>query len=191
MARSPGPDHCISRMAMITRRHQIEYGTTEDHFAEVAVAFRNHAIRNPAAVMRKPMTIQDHHESRLISDPLRLYDCNIETDGACAMIVTSVERARDLKQKQSSSEPALSRRAPTTGVCRASSSASARRTRPSGPGASSSRTRASPLRTSTAPSSTTSLLHSSSSPSRTTDSVGAVKGALSWKAAGSPGPRGG
>ena len=89
----------FQEMAMITRRHQIEYGTTEDHFAEVAVAFRNHAIRNPAAVMRKPMTIRDHHESRLISDPLRLYDCNIETDGACAMIITSIERARDLKQK--------------------------------------------------------------------------------------------
>ena len=89
----------FQEMAMITRRHQVEYGTNEDQFAEVAVAFRNHAIRNPAAVMQMPMTVEDHHASRMISEPLRLFDCNIETDGACAMIVTSVERARDLRQK--------------------------------------------------------------------------------------------
>ena len=88
----------FQEMAMITKRHQIEYGTNEDQFAEVAVAFRQHAMRNPNAVMRQPMTVQDHHESRLISDPLRLFDCNIETDGACAMIVTTAERARDLAQ---------------------------------------------------------------------------------------------
>jgi acetyl-CoA acetyltransferase len=88
----------FQEMAMITKRHQIDYGTTEDQFAEVAVAFRNHAIRNPAAVMRQPMTVEDHNASRMISDPLRLFDCNIETDGACAMIVTTAERARDLAQ---------------------------------------------------------------------------------------------
>ena len=84
-------------MAMITKRHQIDYGTTEDQFAEVAVAIREHAVRNPEAVMRMPMTIADHHASRMISEPLRLFDCNIETDGACALIVTSTERARDLR----------------------------------------------------------------------------------------------
>jgi acetyl-CoA acetyltransferase len=89
----------FQEMAMITKRHQIEYGTTEDQFAEVAVAFRDHAIRNPNAVMRTPLTIEDHHASRMISEPLRLFDCNIETDGAVAMIVTSVERARDLPQR--------------------------------------------------------------------------------------------
>ncbi|MCH2173767.1 lipid-transfer protein [Myxococcota bacterium] len=88
----------FQEMAMITRRHQIEYGTTEDHFGEVAVTFREHAIRNPNAVMRMEMTLEDHHQSRMISDPLRLFDCNIETDGACAMIVTTAERARDLRQ---------------------------------------------------------------------------------------------
>ena len=89
----------FQEMAMITKRHQIEFGTNEDQFAEVAVAFRNHAIRNSAAVMQMPMTVEDHHASRMISEPLRLFDCNIETDGACAMIVTTVERARDLRQK--------------------------------------------------------------------------------------------
>jgi acetyl-CoA acetyltransferase len=88
----------FQEMAMITRRYMIDYGTTEDDFAEVAVTFREHAIRNPNAVMRKPMTIEDHHNSRMIAEPLRLFDCNIETDGACAMIITSTERARDLRQ---------------------------------------------------------------------------------------------
>lgn len=89
----------FQEMAIITRRHMIEYGTHEDQFAEVAVSFREHARRNPNAVMREPMTLADHRASRMIADPLRLFDCNIETDGACALILTSPERARDLQQK--------------------------------------------------------------------------------------------
>ena len=88
----------FQEMAMITRRHMIDYGTTEDQFAHVAVTTREHACRNPNAVMREPMTVEDHHRSRMIAEPLRLFDCNIETDGACALIVTSTERARDLRQ---------------------------------------------------------------------------------------------
>ena len=89
----------FQEMAMISMRHRIEYGTSDDQYAEVAVAFRSHALRNPAAVMREPMTIADHHASRMVSDPLRLFDCSIETDGAVAMIVTSAERAKDLRQR--------------------------------------------------------------------------------------------
>ena len=89
----------FQEMAMITRRHMIDYGTTEDHFAEAAVALRAYAERNPNAVMRRPMTIADHHASRYVAEPLRVFDCNIETDGACALIVTSTERARDLRQR--------------------------------------------------------------------------------------------
>src|SRR5262249_15414221 len=88
----------FQEMAMVSQRHRIEYGTTDDQYADVAIAFRNHAIRNPNAVMRTPMTRADHHASRMVSDPLRIFDCNIETDGAVAMILTSVERARDLRQ---------------------------------------------------------------------------------------------
>ncbi len=88
----------FQEMAMISMRHRIDYGTTDDQYADVAIAFRNHAIRNPHAVMRVPMTREEHHQSRMIADPLRLFDCNIETDGAVAMIVASAERARDLKQ---------------------------------------------------------------------------------------------
>jgi acetyl-CoA acetyltransferase len=88
----------FQEMAMLAMRHRIEYGTTDDQYAEVAVAFRGHAMRNPNAVMRAPMTVADHHASRMIADPLRLHDCCIETDGAVAMLVTSAERARDLRQ---------------------------------------------------------------------------------------------
>ena len=86
-------------MAMIARRHMIDYGTTEEQFGEVAVALRRHAIRNPNAVMSRPMTLEDHRESRYVAEPLRLFDCNIETDGAVAMVVTSTERARDLRRR--------------------------------------------------------------------------------------------
>ena len=89
----------FQEMAMIAMRHRIEYGTTDDQYAEVAVAFRRHAQRNPNAVMRAPMTIADHHASRMISDPLRLFDCCIETDGAVALLLTSAERARHLRQR--------------------------------------------------------------------------------------------
>jgi len=88
----------FQEMAMIAMRHRIEYGTTDDQYAEVAVAFRSHAARNPHAVMRAPITIAEHHASRMISDPLRLLDCCLETDGAVALLVTSAERARDLRQ---------------------------------------------------------------------------------------------
>jgi acetyl-CoA acetyltransferase len=88
----------FQEMAMIAMRHRLEFGTTDDQWADVAIAFREHAMRNPHAVMRTPMTRADHHASRMIAEPLRLFDCNIETDGACAMIVTTRERARDLRQ---------------------------------------------------------------------------------------------
>jgi acetyl-CoA acetyltransferase len=89
----------FQEMAMIAMRHRIEYGTTDDQYAEVAVAFRAHAARNPHAVMRAPLTIAEHHASRLVSDPLRLLDCCIETDGAVALILTAAERARDLRPR--------------------------------------------------------------------------------------------
>jgi len=89
----------FQEMAMIAMRHRIEFGTTDDQYADVAIAFREHAVRNPHAVMRTPMTRADHHASRMIAEPLRLFDCNIETDGACALVLTSRERARDLRQR--------------------------------------------------------------------------------------------
>ncbi len=82
-------------MALIARRHMLDYGTTDDHFGEVACAIRSHAVRNPHALMREPMTLEDHHASRWVAEPLRLLDCCIETDGGCAIVLTSADRARD------------------------------------------------------------------------------------------------
>ncbi len=82
--------------AMFARRHMIEYGTTSEQFGAVAVALRRHASRNPNAMMQKPITLEDHQSSRMIADPLHLLDCCIESDGACAVIVTTADRAKHL-----------------------------------------------------------------------------------------------
>jgi len=87
-------------VALAARRHMHRYGTESRHFGEIAVACRSHANHNPGAMMHgRPMTLDDHQNSRMISDPVRLYDCCLETDGGAAVIVTSSERARDLRQK--------------------------------------------------------------------------------------------
>jgi acetyl-CoA acetyltransferase len=88
----------VHEMALIARRHMVDHGTTETHFGEVACAMRSHAVRNPHALMREPMTLEDHRASRWIAEPLRLLDCCIETDGGTAIVLTSAERARDLRQ---------------------------------------------------------------------------------------------
>src|SRR5262249_11214184 len=85
-------------MALIYRRHMHAYGTTTEHFGHVAVAQRAHATRNPRALMRDPVTLADHQRSRWIAEPLRLLDCCLETDGGCAVVVSSAERARDAPQ---------------------------------------------------------------------------------------------
>jgi acetyl-CoA acetyltransferase len=84
--------------ALRIRRHMEVYGTTSEHFGHVAVTQREYALANPRAVMNgRPMTIADHQESRMIADPYRLLDCCLETDGACAIVVTTAARAADLK----------------------------------------------------------------------------------------------
>jgi acetyl-CoA acetyltransferase len=77
-------------------RHMHEYGTTPRQFGAVAVAMRRHAGLNPRALMRDPITLEDHAQSRRITNTFRLLDCCIEADGAVAAVVTTVERARDL-----------------------------------------------------------------------------------------------
>jgi acetyl-CoA acetyltransferase len=84
-----------SRFGLFARRHMIEFGTTSEQFGAVAVALRRHASLNPRAMMRKPITLQDHQTSRTIADPLKLLDCCIESDGACAIVVTAANRAND------------------------------------------------------------------------------------------------
>jgi acetyl-CoA acetyltransferase len=84
--------------ALKARRHMSLYGTTADHLAEVAINARRNAVSNPDARFREEITVEEHHASRIIADPLRLYDCCMESDGAAAVIITSPERARDLRQ---------------------------------------------------------------------------------------------
>ncbi|MCL2614675.1 MAG: lipid-transfer protein [Nocardioidaceae bacterium] len=86
-------------VAMQARRYVHEYGATSADFGAVAVADRRHAATNPNAFFHgRPITIEDHQASRMIADPLHLLDCCQESDGAVALVITSVERARDLRQ---------------------------------------------------------------------------------------------
>jgi len=84
--------------APMARRHMELYGTTSRQFAEIAVGIREHALLNDNAVMKKPITIEDHQNSRMIADPFRLFDCSLESDGGAALVVSSAERARDMPQ---------------------------------------------------------------------------------------------
>ena len=87
-------------LAMQFKRHMHEYGTTSRQLGAIAVASYKHAQRNPNAVMYgRPLTLEDHQNSRMVVEPYHLYDCCQENDGACAVIVTSAERAKSLRQK--------------------------------------------------------------------------------------------
>lgn len=87
-------------VAMVAKRYMHEYGATSADFGAVSVADRKHAANNPNAhFYGKPITIEDHQNSRMIAEPLRLLDCCQETDGGVAIVVTSPERARDLKHR--------------------------------------------------------------------------------------------
>lgn len=86
--------------AMAARRHMHEYGTTSQQFGAIAVAFRKHASLNPIAQMRQTITLEDHQNSRFIVEPFRLLDCCLPTsDGARAVVVTSAERAKQLRHR--------------------------------------------------------------------------------------------
>ena len=85
--------------ALGMQRYMARYGATSEQLAAVPMAFRKHAQKSPYAVMQKPMTLTDHQASRMVVDPLRLFDCCLITDGAAVAIVTSAERARDLRQR--------------------------------------------------------------------------------------------
>ncbi|HEX6932478.1 MAG TPA: lipid-transfer protein [Streptosporangiaceae bacterium] len=90
-------------VAMAARRYMHVFGATSADFGAVAVADRRHAAANPLAwFYGKPITLADHQASRWIAEPLRLLDCCQESDGAVAVVVTSLDRARDLR-----SAPAL------------------------------------------------------------------------------------
>jgi acetyl-CoA acetyltransferase len=84
--------------ALKARAHMEKYGTTSEQLGAVAVEMRRHAALNPRAVMRDTMTLADHQNSRMIADPFRVLDCALETDGGCALIVTTVDHAIHLRK---------------------------------------------------------------------------------------------
>ncbi|MER5322129.1 lipid-transfer protein [Streptosporangium roseum] len=86
-------------VAMFARRYMHAYGATSEDFGRVAVAMRRHAATNPAAWFHgRPITLEEHQASKWIVEPLHLLDCCQESDGAVALVVTSAERARDLRR---------------------------------------------------------------------------------------------
>jgi acetyl-CoA acetyltransferase len=90
----------VDEVAMLARRYMHEFGGGREQLAEVAMAIRAHANRNPAAMMYdKPMTLDDYMSARFISEPLCLFDNCLETDGALAAVLVSAERAKDCAQK--------------------------------------------------------------------------------------------
>jgi acetyl-CoA acetyltransferase len=89
--------HPVSAFGMIAHRHMAEYGTTSEQLAQVAVSAREWALRTPDAPYREPLTVDDVLSSPMIASPLHKLDCCLVTDGGGAVVVTSAERARDLR----------------------------------------------------------------------------------------------
>ena len=90
-----GPRYPISSYALAASRHIYQYGTTREQLAEVAVAARQWAQKNPVAFMRDPLTVDDVLASRMVCDPLTVRDCCLVTDGAGAVVLTRTDRAMD------------------------------------------------------------------------------------------------
>ena len=84
--------------AMWARRFMIETGTTEEHLAAVAMTQRLWASQNERAILRKPLSMDDYLASPWLVEPFRVVDCTTEVDGSCALVVTSLERARSLRR---------------------------------------------------------------------------------------------
>ncbi len=87
----------VQEVGVLTRRHMHAFGTKAEHLGAISVSQRANAARNPNAVMREPITIEDYLSARFIAEPMRLLDCCLETDGGAAVIVTSAENARNSK----------------------------------------------------------------------------------------------
>lgn len=92
----PGP---LGHYALIAARHMAQFGTKPEQLAEIAVAARSWAMKNPKAWSRDPLTIEEVLESRLICDPMHRLDCCLVTDGGGALVVTTAERARNAAKK--------------------------------------------------------------------------------------------
>lgn len=95
---APYGNTLVGAYAMAAQRHMHEYGTTPDQLAEIAVGVREYAGLNPNAMYRDPISVEDVVNSRLVADPLHKLDCCVISDGGGALIMTTADRARDLRQ---------------------------------------------------------------------------------------------
>ncbi|HEX5367308.1 MAG TPA: hypothetical protein VFW63_11690, partial [Acidimicrobiales bacterium] len=86
-------------MATWARRHQAVHGSTCEDLGAIAVTQRGHATANPAAIAREPLDLDQYLAGRWVSEPLRIYDCAYEVDGAVALVVTGLDRARSLPHR--------------------------------------------------------------------------------------------
>lgn len=86
----------INMIAMYAQRHFHDYGTTPEQLAQIALTCRRHAALNPKAVYRAPMTMDDYMASRMISTPLRMFDCDVHCDASTALVLSRADSAKDL-----------------------------------------------------------------------------------------------
>ena len=86
----------INLMALYAQRHFHEYGTRPEQLAQIALTCRQNAMRNPKALYRTPMSMDDYMASRMISSPLRMFDCDVHCDASTAIILSRRDIARDL-----------------------------------------------------------------------------------------------
>ena len=95
---APYGNSLVGAYAMVARRHMHEFGTTSEQLAEIAVGVREFAGLNPNAMYREPISVADVLASRMVADPLHKLDCCVVSDGGGALVLTTEERARDLRQ---------------------------------------------------------------------------------------------
>ena len=88
-----------SLMALIQRLHMEQFGTTLEQIGKIAVAQRENAWQNPQALLREPMNLEDYLNSRMISDPIRLFDCVMPCSGAECVVLASEEKAKQITDK--------------------------------------------------------------------------------------------
>ncbi len=85
----------VNLMALYAQRHFHDYGTTAEQLGQIAITCRNNAVDNPNAVFRTPITIDDYFASRMISTPLRMFDCDVHCDASTAIVLSRADLARE------------------------------------------------------------------------------------------------
>ena len=93
-----GAPSAANWIGMMAQRHFHEFGTTREQLAQIALNARRNAARNPNAIYRDPMTLDDYLGVRMVSTPLCLYDCDVPADGSTAVIVSRADAAADLRR---------------------------------------------------------------------------------------------